>query len=127
MLTLSDTAGFPSIAFYTDADLDGPIVKMAVQSGLLVVRCQDVGMADASDREHLGYASWYRLVLVSHDANTMAAEHGRWLAEGNTHSGIIIVPRRYCKQVVDIVTYLTMVRDATHSGELDKQLWWFIP
>ncbi len=57
MVTPSDAAQSPSIRFYSDADLDGPIVKAAAQSGLQLVRCQDVSMADASDREHLEYAS----------------------------------------------------------------------
>ncbi len=84
-------------------------------------------MADASDREHLAFASEHRLILVSHDASTMTAEHERWLAEGGSHSGVIIIPRKYSKQVSEIVEYLTMVRDATHAGELDNQLWWYLP
>lgn len=127
MATLPDANAAQSISFYTDADLDGPIVKAAIQSGLPIIRCQDVGMTDASDHEHLEYASQNQLVLVSHDANTMTAEHERWLAEGKTHSGVIIIPRKHCKQVPDIIDYLTLVRDATCSGELNNQLWWFIP
>jgi len=42
------------------------------------------------------------------------------LAEGKTHSGVIIIPRKHCKQVPDIIDYLTLVRDATCSGELNN-------
>ncbi len=106
MATSPDADTAQPITFYTDADLDGPIVKAAIQSGLSIVRCQDVGMTDASDREHLEYASKNQLVLVSHDATTMTAEHEQWLAEEKAHSGIIIIPRKHCKQIPDIIEYL---------------------
>src|SRR5574341_1402064 len=103
----ADTVESPSISYYADADLDGPIVKGAIRGGLTVVRCQDVGMANASDRAHLEYASRNKLVLLSHDASTMTSEHERWLTEGKSHSGIIIIHRKYSKRVADIVEYLT--------------------
>ena len=127
MVTQTNATETPAIRFYTDADLDGPIVAGAVKSGLPMTRCQDVGMANASDQEHLEYASRHKLVVISHDANTMTAEHRKWLAQGKTHSGVIIIPRKYCKRISEIVAYLTTVRDATRQGELDNQLWWFIP
>lgn len=126
-MNIPDVSQSPFIGYYTDADLDGPIVRAAIQHGLPVVRCQDVEMADASDREHLEYASANRLTLVSHDAKTMTAAHERWLTEGRSHSGVIIIPRKYCKRVGEIVEYLTLVRNASRGGELDNQLWWFIP
>ena len=53
--------------FYTDAHIHYAAVKQLRDKGVDIVRCQDVGMDDASDSEHLTYATDQGRVVVTCD------------------------------------------------------------
>jgi len=57
------------LRFYTDANIDKQVAIQLRQRGIEVTRCQDVGMDDVSDNEHLIYASEHNLSIISKDAD----------------------------------------------------------
>ena len=79
------------ISFYTDTHIPYEVVRQLRENGAEVVRCQDVGLADVSDEEHLIYAAEHDHVLITCD-HGFENIHWRWMTEGKDHSGII-----YCR------------------------------
>jgi predicted nuclease of predicted toxin-antitoxin system len=77
------------ITFYTDAHIDKQVALQLRKQGIPVIRCQDVGMEDVSDEEHLIYASENRLSVVTKDSDFRGL-HFQWLSENRTHFGIFI-------------------------------------
>lgn len=75
----------PKPKFYTDAHVPSAVAKQLrrrdVAFGEDIVRCQEVGMADAKDPDHLAFAVEHGRILVTRDKG-FAALHKRWLAEG---------------------------------------------
>jgi predicted nuclease of predicted toxin-antitoxin system len=81
------------LKFYTDTHIAKAVAEQLRQRGIDAVHCEEVGMADASDPEHLEYATKEGRVMVSHDRD-FQSHHYEWLAEGKPHAGIISVSRR---------------------------------
>ena len=51
-------------------------------------------MAEASDAEHLAFATDQAWILVSQDADFLAL-HKRWNVEGRRHGGIMRIPPQF--------------------------------
>lgn len=80
------------LKFYLDTHIDKQVAIQLRDKGVDVVRCQEVGLADADDELHLTYASHELRVLVTFDKGFR--DRGfEWLAAGKTHSGIMICNR----------------------------------
>lgn len=77
------------IKFYTDANIDKQVAIQLKKYGIPVIRCQDVGMDNASDEEHLEYASDNQLTLISKDSDFRAL-HYKYLSEERLHYGIFL-------------------------------------
>lgn len=75
------------LKFYTDTHISKAVAVQLRARGIDAVRCEEVGMAEASDEEHLEYAAENGRVIISGDADFRDL-HFRWMAEGKTHSGI---------------------------------------
>ena len=78
-----------SLSFYTDTHIAKQIAIQLRDKGLNVVRCEEVGLAEADDEEHLSYSSSQDLVLVTFDKGFRDRAF-KWLAAGRNHSGIFI-------------------------------------
>jgi predicted nuclease of predicted toxin-antitoxin system len=77
------------LKFYTDTHVDKQVAIQLRQKGVDIVRCQDVGLADADDETHLTYAAQEGRVLVTFDKGFRdRAFH--WLAAGKSHSGVFV-------------------------------------
>ncbi|MDX2075798.1 MAG: DUF5615 family PIN-like protein [bacterium] len=77
------------ITFYTDANIDKQVAIQLRKYGIPVIRCQDVGMDNATDEEHLAYASANQLTLVTKDSDFRAL-HYQCLSEERIHYGIFL-------------------------------------
>ena len=63
------------------------------QRGIEVVRCEEVGLAEADDIEHLVHAAQNDLSVITKDADFLRL-HAEWLSQDWTHCGIFYCPDR---------------------------------
>lgn len=78
------------LKYYTDVNIRKAITEQLRKRGVDCVHCEEVGMADASDPEHLEYATKENRVLISFDQD-MPALHKAWMEAGRSHTGIVFV------------------------------------
>jgi predicted nuclease of predicted toxin-antitoxin system len=57
----------PPLKFYTDTHIAKAIAVQLRNRGVEVVRCEEVGLAEARDTVHLEYATNHGLAVVTHD------------------------------------------------------------
>ncbi len=78
------------LKFYTDTHIPKQVAIQLRNKGVDIVRSEEVGMAEASDAEHLAYSTSEGRVLVSVDRDFR--RHGKeWADEGRRHAGIFSV------------------------------------
>jgi ribosomal protein L27 len=92
-----------SLKFYLDTHVDKQVAIQLRQRGVEVARCEEVGMAEADDEDHLIYAAEHGFALLTKDAG-FRARHFRWLVEGKRHGGIFFCPDRHISAIGKIVT-----------------------
>lgn len=78
-----------SLKFYTDTHVPKQIALQLREHGVDIVRCEDVGLAEADDETHLEYGTQDERILITFDKGfrTRAFE---WLANNKHHSGILL-------------------------------------
>jgi len=91
-----------SLKFYTDTHIDKQVAIQLRQRGVEVVRCEEVGMAEADDDTHLEYAAHNQMALITKDAG-FRSRHFRWLNEGKDHHGIFFCADRHIAAIGKIV------------------------
>lgn len=107
------------LKLYTDVHIAAAIATELTRRGVDVVRCQDVGMHDAEDVQHLEYASAEGQAVVSNDSD-FTRLHNRWMAEGRSHAGIFyIVDNPYL--IGFIVNELADIHDLIVGGAGDLE------
>lgn len=114
------------LGFYTDTHIDKQVAIQLRNRGVQVVRCQDVGLADASDEVHLEYASQHGLALISKDAD-FETLHYLWMSQERQHSGIFLYRDRYKASIGKIVTlsyeyYQLVAEDGEFINDVHNQL-----
>ncbi len=79
-------------------------------------------MAQASDEEHLTYATERGRILVSQDED-FTIIHARWQDEGRSHAGIMKVSAQYSSeaQISFVVQRLAFYCEAEQGGAVDYQ------
>jgi predicted nuclease of predicted toxin-antitoxin system len=112
--------------FYLDTHIDKQVAIQLRQRGIEVVRCQDVALDDASDEEHLVYATDHELTLVSKDADFLDI-HFEWLQANKAHCGIFLCRDRQSAAIGKIVTvcydyYQLVKEDVASLDEIYKQV-----
>ncbi len=65
------------IRYYLDTHIPKAVAEQLRLRGIDVVRCEEVGLAEADDTEHLEYAAAQERTLVSHDADFRTV-HSVW-------------------------------------------------
>jgi len=78
------------LKLYTDVHIDKAVATQLRLRGVDIIRCQDVGMHDASDEEHLQFATSQGRAVVTSDDDFLALD-AKWRDEGRTHAGIFFV------------------------------------
>lgn len=82
-----------SLSYYTDTHIAKQIALQLRQHGIQVIRCEEVGLAEADDETHLKYATEANCVLITFDKGFRNRAFG-WLADGRSHGGVIICKDR---------------------------------
>ena len=105
-----------AIRFLADHDLNDHIVSgiHRREPGIELLRARDLELQARSDSELLDYANRERLLLVSHDVNTMTAAASERLAKSQGVAGLLMVPQS--TPVNEVIESLMLIWSAT---ELD--------
>lgn len=85
---MSDTV--ESLKFYTDKHIPKSVALQLRSRGVDVVRCEEVGLAQADDETHLRYATQQNRAVVTRDTDFLRL-HSQWMQQGNQHSGIMFL------------------------------------
>jgi len=108
--------------FLADHDLNEHLVTGVVRlhPEIEFVRVGDVGLADASDLDVLGYASRMSLCVVSHDVNTMTAAVAATIGSAGSFPGLFMVrqttPVRWLVAREDAATFIRFLDDEATLG-----------
>jgi predicted nuclease of predicted toxin-antitoxin system len=100
-----------SLKFYTDTHIAKQVAVQFRAKGIEVVRCEDVGMAEADDEAHLEYASENGLALITKDDDFLTIHR-----QGKQHSGIFYCPYRNIPAIGLIVTKCSEYHDMIELG-----------
>jgi hypothetical protein len=102
-----------ALRFYFDTHIAKAVAEQLRRQGVDVVRCEEVGLAEASDNVHLTYATQERRILVSQDADVIILD-SRWHQSGRQHGGIMKVPGDLSgeAQLSHLVKWLAFYHDA---------------
>lgn len=112
------------ISFYTDTHIAKAVAAQLRARGIEVVRCEEVGMAEADDESHLIYAAEHGYTIITQDAD-FAGSNTRWQQQGKSHAGIVIVPAYLQGEsqisyiVREIMTYVELIRGGAGTLEED--------
>jgi len=79
-----------SLKFYLDTHIPKQVAIQLRQRGIDAVRCEEVDMETADDEEHLAYSTKENCLLITFDKGFRDRAF-RWLADGRSHGGIILV------------------------------------
>ena len=108
--------------FLADHDLNEHIVTGVRRraAGVEFRRVRDVGLDGRTDPEVLAYAAEQRLLVVSHDVNTMPAHVRRRLTAGLPVAGLLTV--RQTAPVADVIDSLVLVWSSSEAEEWQGQI-----
>lgn len=73
---------------YADTHIPKQVAIQLRQNGIDVVRCEELGMAEASDEQHWQYAQTYERTILTHDDDFLTLASESWSA-GKKFFGII--------------------------------------
>lgn len=78
---------------FLDEDVDTDLVAPLRAKGYEAYCVRDLGLLHHSDPEQLAFAAERGWTIVSHNVRDFKYWHSQWMAEGKTHSGIIVSKR----------------------------------
>jgi hypothetical protein len=112
-----------TLKFYTDTHIDKQVAIQLRQSGVEVVRCEEVGMAEAKDEEHLNYAAQNGLSLISKDDDFIRL-HVKWQQSNQIHYGVFFCPYRDRPSIGLIVEACLYYAEAirTEAGTIEADM-----
>ncbi len=103
------------IKFYTDSHVAKAVAAQLRRRGVDIVRCQDVGMANAKDHEHLAYATAQERTVVTSDEDFIALD-AEWRKQGNPHCGVVYIRPHNREAIGTIVRELLFYHEAVVGG-----------
>ena len=106
------------ITFYTDSHIAKAIAVQLRNLGVDIVRCQDVGMDDADDIEHLEYATSQGRTVITGDEDFLALD-AQWRRSGKHHAGIIYLPPHRKDAIGTVVADVVFLHQAIAAGAAD--------
>lgn len=109
-----------ALKFYTDKHIARAVADQLRAKGVDVIRCEEVGMAEAADEAHLEFATGEGRILISQDAD-FAALHIQWQQTGRKHAGIMrLAPKLQGEaQISFAVRELLFYHEAEIVGAVD--------
>ena len=106
------------IKFYTNSHVAKTIARQLHSRGVDIVRCQDVGMSDADDVDHLTYATSQGRTVITGDEDFLALD-AQWRRSGKHHAGIVYLSRGRKNAIGTIVASLWFLHQAVVEGAAD--------
>jgi hypothetical protein len=104
-----------SLKFFADTHIAKQVAIQLNALGVDVVRCQDVGLEDASDNTLMEYAVTHERALLTKDDDFLAMHH-EWQNAGRDHFGIFYCPYRDRRAIGQIVNACKEYHDLIESG-----------
>ena len=105
-----------AFALYSDENaMRGILFQRLRGANVDCLTSNEAGNGRLPDEAQLQYATSVSRVIVTHDKGDFGALHGRWMAEGREHAGIIILTRG--KIGVGVVFAKLMRLQAERSAE----------
>jgi hypothetical protein len=105
------------IKFYTDTHIAKAVAVQLQSKGVDIIRCEDVGMAEAGDLEHLEYTASTGRTIVTNDQG-FTGHHRWWLQAGRQHAGIFLITHDK-ENIGMIVMALLFWHEAVAAGAAD--------
>ena len=108
--------------FLADHDLNEHILDGVArrEPSIEFTRARELGLGNAPDAEVLEYASLNRMLVVSHDVNTMPAHAYARLATGQPLSGLLMVQQDH--PIGPIIDSLILIWSASEAEEWENQV-----
>ena len=108
--------------FLADHDLNEHIIAGVLrrEPAIEFIRSREIGLADRPDSEVLEFAAAQRLIVVSHDVNTMPAAAFARLQENTVFAGLLMVAQS--EPVGPIIDELLLIWAATEAEEWQNQI-----
>jgi predicted nuclease of predicted toxin-antitoxin system len=108
--------------FLADQDLNDHIVHGVLRQEPTIefLRVRDLGMSERTDEEILSYAEAERLLVVSHDVNTMTAAAFARIAHGEHFCGLLMVQQTTSIRLV--IDSLVLIWTASEIEEWQNQV-----
>jgi predicted nuclease of predicted toxin-antitoxin system len=109
-----------ALKFYFDTHIAKASALQLRAKWVTVIRCEEVGMAEGSDEQHLRYATDEGCVMMSQDEDFTALA-ARWHKNGRHHGGIMKVSTQYSgeAQISHILQQLMFYVEAEQAGAVD--------
>jgi hypothetical protein len=104
-----------SLKFFTDTHIAKQVVIQLNALGIDIVRCQDLGLEDASDNELLEYAVTHERAMLTKDDDFLTM-HSNWQSAGKDHFGIFYCPYRDRPAIGLIVNVCKEYHELIESG-----------
>lgn len=82
--------GEPFVRLYIDADITPRLARALCARGYDAISAHDVGMAEASDEEHLAFAAGQGRALLTCNARDFTPLFEDFWLAGRDHSGVIV-------------------------------------
>jgi predicted nuclease of predicted toxin-antitoxin system len=83
------------ISLYFDEDaMHNRLVDALRSRGVTVVTVLDAGLTEKTDEEQLGFATESGCVLYTFNVPDFHRLHGKWIAVGREHAGMILAPQQ---------------------------------
>lgn len=76
---------------YLNENVPIRLVNLLASLGILAIHTLDVNNQGASDEFQLQYAAERCYVVITHNRKDFRHLHNRWLQEGKSHSGILVM------------------------------------
>ena len=83
----------PLTIYLDDCSDDNLLIARIKQAGHEVVSPRSIGTTGIDDCDHLEYAAWHHLVLLTHNPQDFIDLNELWQTQGRQHSGILLVYR----------------------------------
>lgn len=112
------------VHYYFDTHVPKAAAEQLRKRGIEVLRCEEVGMANADDTDHLEFAASQRCTLVSHDRDFWTL-HAEWLEQGLHHCGVVLFSRQFQGNIGKIVMELSELAHmiALGAGSLEEDVY----
>jgi hypothetical protein len=98
--------------FFADINVHGPAIEIArAKYGLTIVRAIDVMPGTTLDPVLFAYAGENDYVMLTGNFRDFPQIGKQWIAEGKTHSGLLIINKKHIKNPDLIADWLAIYED----------------